>query len=1164
MKLLRRILLIWVLLTVAFAGKAQITAPAAPATNFRMKTFKVEADSIILDTVSIIPGTFTTPTLDTSFYRVDYLRSVLYWRMKPDRDSILVTYRAFPYRFGAVTQRLSYDSVVNFFYSKPFDFNAATSTASRSMIDFGNLQYNGSFGRGISFGNNQDAVVNSNFQLQLNGMLGDSIELAAAITDNNIPIQPDGTTQQLNEFDQVFLQFKKRDWQLNLGDIDLRQNNLYFLNFYKRLEGVSFQTTNKLSPSIQSTTLVSGSIAKGKFTRNVFDGLEGNQGPYRLRGANNEFFFIVLAGTERVFLDGELLQRGDDQDYVINYNTAEVTFTPRRMITKDSRIQIEFEYADRNYLNSNLYASQEVAVSNKLKVRIGAFQNSDARNSQINQTLDEKQKAFLNNIGDSVNQAYYPTVAIDSFSRDRILYEKIYVTNGIYIDSFYRYSTDSLKARYALSFTEVGQGQGNYVPDFNGANGKVYRYVEPLNGQKQGGYEPVMKLVTPKRQQVLSVATDYNIDANNVIKTELAMSNYDVNTFSTKHSGDDAGVAARVQYSNTALLNRSRGLQLTSTVDYEMVQEKFMPLERLRYVEFSREWGLPLEQQGVRAAVREHIFRASSQLKSKTGSSLSYQFMTYQRSDDYKGAQNVVQHSFKLGGWQFNNQFALTRFDRQDDKGSFLRPVVDVSKQLKRLASMRLGFRYTLERNELNSAEADTLDKTSFSFDTYSVYLKTDESKKNKYGVTFYTRSDKYPVQKELTRGDRSYNINFQAEVLKSARHQFLFNTTFRQLEVYDSKVSRQKEDRTLLGRAEYLINEWKGFVAGNALYELGAGQEQRRDFAYLEVPAGQGEFTWNDYDSNGVQTLNEFEIAAFQDQAKFIRVLIPTNDFIKANYTTLNYSLTFNPKAVLGGEGAGGFSKFIARFNLQTSMQKSKKSMAKGDFEFNPFKYSLIDTALLTLTTSFINTLSFNRFSSKWGLDLTNIQNTGKSLLTYGYESRKLNDWVGKARWMISPSFTLNINSKYGRNGLFTPSFSNRNYELLVRNIEPQLVFINRTVFRLQGSYKYDVKQNEPQWGGEEAVSNSIISEVKYNVLQNSSVVGRFTYNNINYDHPANTTVSYIMLDGLMPGSNYLWSLDFTKRLLNNVELNFQYEGRKPGDSRTVHIGRASVRALF
>jgi hypothetical protein len=1145
----------WLLLS--FAAAAQFPTYQKPHSNFRQKYFKITADSTRLDSLSVVPNSIIIQNASPSDFRADYVNGIIYWNKKPETDSVLISYRVFTSKLNRIAYRMNFDSLAN--YTIPFvSRNEFTEAQQGGAFSFGNIKAEGSFGRQLSFGNAQDAVLNSSFNLQLSGMLGDSINLAAAITDNNIPIQPDGTTQQLNEFDQVYIRFSKKGWQLNLGDIDIRQTQSYFLNFYKRLQGISFQNRGAISKKTISNTLVSGSIAKGKFTRNIIEALEGNQGPYRLRGSNNEIFFIVLPNTERVFVDGELLQRGEDQDYVINYNTAEVTFTPKRMITKDSRIQVEFEYADRNYLNANLYGSQEFIVNNKLTLRVGFFNNSDSKNSSINQELDNAQKQYLSTIGDSIQNAFYPSATLDTFAAGKILYEKKIVTPGI--DSFYQYSIDPLLATYSLNFIDLGDGKGNYIPDFNGANGKVYKYVAPIGNVKQGRYEPVVLLVTPKKQQMMSLGVDYALSKTSVLKTEFAVSNYDVNTFSTKDNGDDKGVAAKLQWNNSTTFNNRGKLNLKTSLDYEYVQSKFRPLERLRQVEFSRDWGLPL----ILTPADENIIRATVGLKNKNNHSFIYNLTSYNRSDNYNGIMQTVNHSLNMKGWLINDQFALTNFNGAADKGTVIKPMVDISKQLNKISNWRLGVRYALEENKPRYKLTDTLTPLTYSFDTWSMYLKSGESRKNKYGVTFFSRSDKYPVGKNLIRGDKSYNLNLQTELLSNANRQFFLNTTFRKLKVLDSKVSRQKEDETILGRAEYVMQEWNGLLTGNILYELGTGQEQRRDFIYFEVPAGTGQFAWIDYNNDGVQQLNEFELAAFPDQAKFIRLLTPTNDYIKANYITFNYSLDINPRSVLTAGDLKGFKKFLSLLNLRTSLQINKKSISSGSFEFNPFKYDVGDTALIALSNVFLNTISFNRYSNKWAIDFSNLRNNSQALLTYGYESRRLNNWIAKWRWFISKSFSFDVTGIKGMNALYTPKFNNRNYELTVYSMEPNFNYVHKQNFRLQAGYKYESKRNLPAYGSERSTSQSFNTEAKYNILQNSSIVAKFTLDNISYNGIPNTTVSYIMLNGLLPGSNYLWSVTLNKRLLNNLELNIQYDGRKSGSVRTVHTGRAGITALF
>ena len=934
------------------------------------------------------------------------------------------------------------------------------------------------------------------------------------------------------------------------------------MGYYKRQQGIALKTDIGSGQKIRHKMTASGAIAKGKFTRNIFNGLEGNQGPYRLRGANNELFFVVLPNTERVFVDGVQQQRGEDQDYIINYNTAEITFTPRQLINKDKRIQVEFEYADRNYLNSLLYFGNELTIGKKWDVNIGYYANTDARNSPINISLDENQKQFLSNIGDSINSALYPSAVRDTFDLNKILYVmRDTLVNGVAY-RVYVYSAANNEDLYSLSFSDVGINRGNYIPSFNAANGKVYQWVAPQNGVPQGSYEPVILLVTPKRAQMGTALIRYRVNDQLTLQAEAAISSWDVNRFSARDKDNDAGTGIKLKATDIRdITSGKKKLSLQSYLGYEYVGQNFRPLERLRNIEFLRDWGLAFDA----APAEEKLPSAGFKLNDGGKQQLAYSYTGYLRNDGYSGHRHQLNHSADFKGWQLQDAFLSTMINAEDYSGYFLRPSVSLSRRFEKFKNWEAGISFGLEHNELRQAATDSLLPLSFSFRDWNAFVKSDASKADRWNFSWFNRANRFPTGQGFVPLDEQNTFSLGWERFSSSKHQWRIVATYRDLSVKTKDLTTQQSDKSLTGRAEYQLNVLKGALTGNLLYELGAGQEQRRDFSYIEVPAGRGEYTWNDYNADGIPQLNEFEVAPFPDQAKYIRVFTPTNDFIRASYNTFNYVVNFSPR-MLWRQSKEPFKKFMSRWMAQSALQTNRKGQTNNGFNFNPFYGNLTDTNLISLNINFSNTLSYNRFSTTWGADLTQVRNIARLLLTYGFETREINDYILRLRKNFGKRFTTEVAGKAGSNQLKTPNpkFDNRNYDIASLSAEPKLIYTNGTVFRTALSYKYDHKNATASAGEQKALINSLIAEAKYNVVQLSVLTGKFTFSNIEFNGPANSTVAFIMLDALQPGKNLLWNLEFTRRIANAFEISFNYEGRKAGETRTVHIGRAALRAIL
>ena len=1120
--------------------------------------YSFSQDTLILIDRTVVPGSIEIINLSSdqpiSFEMIDQGIAI---KSHSSRDSINLRYRQLPYNLGTsqslmdpedITKKSSIIKIAND-YTKDESFD-------RRFIQSNKLEYTGSFTRGINFGNSQDLVLMSDFNLQMTGDLGNGLLIRAAISDDNIPIQPEGNTQVLQEFDKVFIEVQKDRTTVIAGDYELASPDGYFMKYYKKLQGISVSNFSSSKKGWTANNKGSFAISRGKFNRIQLAITEGNQGPYRLEGDPGEVFLQVLSGTEKVFADGRLLKRGENFDYVIDYNRAELRFTPNMIITENTRIIVEYEFASQNYLRS-LYATESSFTKGNLTAYLNLYNEQDSKNLTGNIQLDSTDIRIFEESGDQPAQRSGLFLPEGNDFTGLIPYR---VQNGILI-----HAPGETENVVSARFSFVGEGNGDYVIDTeNGTNGRVYRY-EP-----GGPFSTNVQLVAPERRQLTTAGINYDIGDSTSVNIEAALSQFDLNRFSSIDNEDNLGLAVLAKVTDTRLLGGAKTDSITATLPWsltsssqiELRQKSYNPLNPYRPTEFVRDWNLTRL-----TTTNDQILHSTGFSLSKGISEIGYAFSGFHNRDIYDGLKHTIIGRHRIGRLFIDgtSTFLNSNSDFLNEKTAFLRPKATVEYALS--PNWSVGTYYEKERNIAEALDSDTLDVNSFNYDLIKGYVSSAANKPFNINASITRRIDDKILGQDrtaLTRTSVSNDYALGGAWKSSQTSDLKWNITYRDFKDVDN-LDNDRSKQTLLGTVEHRLNLYNKGITLTTYYESNSGQEPKVEFQFIEVQRGEGSYVWIDSNMDSIPQIFEFEIATFIDQANYERISIFNNEFINSNNSILNQSLRIIPKKFIKNKQSI-WNKFqwSTRYRLD---QRSETDSLGG--LFTPIILDIDNPRLIAFNTAIDNDLFFNRGQTDYDIQLS-YRTIGNQTAQVTDNIRRTNqEFFTRSRINIVKSIDFILQTGLGSRD-HRSNFTIQDFDIEFWRVVPQINYRPSTNLRLITSYRIERNTNILDALAVEAgthqrsLQQDLSLELTWRKSSTSNLQVSTNLVFIKMDGANNPAVTFEMLQGLTPGTNILIQSNYTRRVGKNFDLIFNYSARRSEGNRTVHNAGAQLRAIF
>ncbi len=981
----------------------------------------------------------------------------------------------------------------------------------------------GTLYRGVTLGSQSGLSLQSGLNLELQGKIADDITVIGTITDQNIPIEPEGNTQTLDELDKVFIRVELPHEQITFGDFEVALQSGSLGNYSRKLQGIDVVSKRR-----NKQNMLGGAVTKGQYYNNYFLGEESNQGPYRLTGKNGATGIMVLAGTEKVWLDGRLLTRGESNDYIIDYSTAEITFMTRQIITAESRISVDFQYSDLIYQKNIYLASSSASLLNdKFKIAAAVVAETDDKDNPIELNLSTADKQLLKALGDDASIAYQSTLTEDSA--------------GAYIldDSVMVYVGSGL-GTHTATFYNVGEN-GRYKKVYSG-DVTYFKYVDKDDETTsdedidEALYLPAKPLKFPTSHKLLHFNTEWQPIHNFTIKAEIAHSELDRNLFSALDDGDNGGDAVNLESSLNVPLAHAG--QIIISGRYKQEAWRFDPIDRNQEVEYRRKWDLPSDSTNG-----ERYYEAEAQYLLNTFLKISASGGVYQRGDfnSDRIASGVTFNYKFLENLQINQEL-IRRAQPGAEEVEWTRRIINLT--------TRIGGIRPFANLNYEIKTGDTTQANNFRFHEQIYGIGSGAGQRLNWQIKTTLRSDDVlgsVHENSWQKGTKAWNIGLIGQFSDwhslSAQWNYIhrikqfYNQNSSDIVVDLMDIAIRHEPRKLPWRLESTL-------------KIESQQTVKKEWRYYYVGEGLGDYV---YDSTYADYVSDV-------QGDYILRIVPSS--IKQPVTSIEDGFRFQ-------FDGGNLKQPLLRSILKDISALTDFRLQQEISELDGI-FGYLSTALDRVDTNWAN---YHRtFQQDLTLRLTEIRSDLRlryynsdlvsGMDVRGLEETNADEWTLRYRGRFWGQTTIEFESAlktYRRESEFN-ALRNRDIYTLKENLNLARLFER---VHLLGSKITLISDREKS---ADPIRSLLIG---LNLNYERKLIGKGRWKLFcEFDHvsvtPKGESIPYEMSQGKDEGLTTGWGATVEYRFGQNVSIRGNYEGWNEPQREVYHLGSCEVRVSF